>query len=187
MVEILEHWDRVLFLFLNGFHSESLDFVMWHASGKLQWVPLYLFLLFLLTKKYGRSIWVILVATAVAVTLADQFSVKLFKEVFERWRPCHNLDLKEMVHLVNNKCGGSFGFISSHAANSFATAGLLGLFLNWRALILLLIWASLVSYSRVYLGVHYPSDILGGAILGLIVAFLVHHIAFPIVTYFQDA
>tara|TARA_B110000503_G_scaffold136680_1_gene219482 strand:- start:1750 stop:2313 length:564 start_codon:yes stop_codon:yes gene_type:complete len=187
MVKILEHWDRQLFLFLNGFHSESLDFIMWHVSGKLQWIPLYLFLLFILTKKYGKSIWVILVATALVVTLADQFSVKLFKEGFERWRPCHNLDLKEMVHLVNNKCGGRFGFVSSHAANSFATAGLLGLFLNRKALGLLLIWASIVSYSRVYLGVHYPSDILGGAILGLIVAFLVHRIAFPIVKYFQDA
>jgi len=73
MVEILEQWDRELFVFLNGFHSESLDFIMWHVSGKLQWIPLYLFLLIILTKKYGKSIWVILVATAVTVTLADQF------------------------------------------------------------------------------------------------------------------
>ncbi|MDB4061185.1 phosphatase PAP2 family protein [Vicingaceae bacterium] len=187
MVENLEQWDRELFVFLNGFHSESLDFVMWHVSGKLQWIPLYLFLLFLLTKKYGKLIWVILVATALTVTLADQFSVKLFKEVFERWRPCHNLDLKEMVHLVNDKCGGRFGFVSSHAANSFATAGLLGLFFNRKSLYLLLIWASLVSYSRVYLGVHYPSDILGGAIIGLIVAFLVHRIASSILNYLKDA
>ena len=92
-----------------------------------------------------------------------------------------------MVHLVNDKCGGRFGFVSSHAANSFATAGLLGLFFNRKSLYLLLIWASLVSYSRVYLGVHYPSDILGGAIIGLIVAFLVHRIASSILNYLKDA
>ena len=187
MVEILEQWDRELFLFLNGFHSESLDFIMWHVSGKLQWIPLYLFLLIILVKKYGKPVWVVLFAAALVVTLADQFSVKLFKEVFERWRPCHNVDLKEIVHLVNNKCGGRFGFISSHAANSFATAGLLGLFLNRKAFALLLIWASVVAYSRVYLGVHYPSDIFGGAILGLVIAFLVHRIASPILKHFQHA
>ena len=187
MVEILEQWDRELFLFLNGFHSESTDFIMWHVSGKLQWIPLYLILLFLLFKKYGKSVWVVLVGTALAVTLADQFSVKLFKEVFERWRPCHNGDLKELVHLVNNKCGGRCGFVSSHAANSFATAGFLGLLLNRKAFVFLLFWASIVAYSRVYLGVHYPSDIFGGAILGLVIAFLVYRIIFPILNYFKNA
>lgn len=187
MIESLEQWDRDLFLFLNGFHSESLDFIMWHISGKLQWIPLYLLLLFILAKKYNKSIWVILLATAVAVTLADQFSVKLFKDVFERWRPCHNLEIQELVHIVNAKCGGRFGFVSSHAANSFATAGLLGLFLNRKALVLLLCWAGLVAYSRVYLGVHYPSDIVGGAILGFVVAFLVYRIANPILKYYNHA
>lgn len=187
MVEILEQWDRELFLFLNGFHSELVDTMMWFASGKLEWIPLYAILLALLIKKYGKSVWVVVIASAVVVALADQFSVKLFKEVFERWRPCHNLDLKEVVHLVNDKCGGRFGFVSSHAANSFAIAGLLGLFLNRKALVLLLVWASVVSYSRVYLGVHYPSDVLGGAILGLIIAFLVFRIASPILKYYRDA
>ena len=187
MVEFLEQWDRELFLFLNGFHSESLDFIMWHVSGKLQWLPFYVILLVILIKKYNKSVWVVLIATALAVTLTDQFSVKLFKEVFERWRPCHNLDLKEVVHLVNGKCGGRFGFVSSHAANSFATAGLLGLFLNRKAFVFLVSWAALVAYSRVYLGVHYPADILGGAILGLFIAFLVFRIASPIMKHFHHA
>ena len=173
MIEILEQWDHDLFLWLNGLHSEALDFIMWHVSGKLQWIPLYLFLLVVLFKKYGKSVWVIVLAAALAVALADQFSVKLFKEVFERWRPCHNSDLKDLVHTVNNKCGGRFGFVSSHAANSFATATLLGLFINRKALTLLLFWASIVSYSRVYLGVHYPLDILGGAMWGVLISVVI--------------
>lgn len=185
MIEILEQWDHDLFLWLNGLHSEALDFIMWHVSGKLQWIPLYLFLLVVLFKKYGKSVWVIVLAAALAVALADQFSVKLFKEVFERWRPCHNSDLKDLVHTVNNKCGGRFGFVSSHAANSFATATLLGLFINRNALISLLFWASIVSYSRIYLGVHYPLDILGGAILGGLISVVIYRIASPIQKYFQ--
>jgi undecaprenyl-diphosphatase len=185
MIEILEQWDHDLFLWLNGLHSEALDFIMWHVSGKLQWIPLYSFLLVVLFKKYGKSVLVIVLAAGLAVALADQFSVKLFKEVFERWRPCHNLDLKDLVHTVNNKCGGRFGFVSSHAANSFATATLLGLFINRKALILLLFWASIVSYSRIYLGVHYPLDILGGAILGGLISVVIYRIASPIQKYFQ--
>lgn len=186
MLETLEQWDRSLFLWLNSFHSESLDFVMWQVSGKLQWVPLYLFLLFILFKKYKKSVWVVLVAVGVVVALADQFSVQLFKEMFERWRPCHNLELKEVVHIVNDKCGGRFGFVSSHAANSFALATLIGLFLNRKALVLLLVWAGAVAYSRVYLGVHYPADILGGAILGALIAVVVYRIAAPIQKHFYN-
>ncbi|MBL4709246.1 MAG: phosphatase PAP2 family protein [Flavobacteriales bacterium] len=174
MLETLEQYDQSLFLWLNSCHSEILDFIMWQVSGKLQWVPLYLILLYLLYKKYGRSIWVIIIGAAAAVTLADQISVQLFKDVFERWRPCHNLDLKELVHTVNGKCGARFGFVSSHAANSFATASFIGLLLNKKILKYLLLWAILVAYSRVYLGVHYPGDIIGGAILGTAIGFFIY-------------
>ena len=174
MLEQLEIWDRALFLFLNSFHSSTLDIIMWNISGKLQWIPLYALLLYFILKKYRKQSWIIVLGAVAAVTLADQLSVNLFKEVFERWRPCHNIDLKEVVHLVNNKCGGQFGFVSSHAANTFAVAGLLGAFLSKRIFYLLLTWASLVAYSRVYLGVHYPADIFGGAILGLLIALLIY-------------
>ncbi len=107
--------------------------------------------------------------------ISDQTSVKLFKDVFERLRPCHEIDLSGLVHVVDG-CGGKFGFVSSHAANSFAFAIFSGYLLksNYKYILpLMLFWAALVSYSRIYVGVHYPGDIIGGAILGSIVGILV--------------
>jgi len=107
--------------------------------------------------------------------ISDQSSVRLFKNVFERLRPCHNPNLEGMVHLVNG-CGGKFGFVSSHATNCFALAIFSGLLFKNHykyMMILMLFWAALVSYSRVYVGVHYPGDIIGGAVLGSIIGFLV--------------
>jgi undecaprenyl-diphosphatase len=113
---------------------------------------------------------------AVLISLSDQLSVRAFKFVFERPRPCHDSDLQPLIHLPSGECGGAFGFVSSHAANSFALAGFVWFLLRqyyskigW----ILFLWASGVAYSRVYLGVHYPGDILGGALLGLAVSWLV--------------
>lgn len=109
--------------------------------------------------------------------IADQSSVKLFKDVFERLRPCHNPQIAELVHTLHGKCGGQFGFVSSHASNSFALAVFSGFLLRSKykyIMPMMIFWAVLVSYSRVYVGVHYPADILGGAILGSVVAILLY-------------
>ncbi|NJM14748.1 MAG: phosphatase PAP2 family protein [Bacteroidales bacterium] len=117
----------------------------------------------------------IVISIALAITLADQVSVKLFKNVFERLRPCHNESIMHLVHTVNNKCGGQFGFVSSHAANTFALASILYQIIKkqWFT-IMIFCWAGLVAYSRIYLGVHYPADIAGGALLGVLIGWAVY-------------
>lgn len=99
-----------------------------------------------------------------------------FKDVFERLRPCHNPNIASLVHVVDG-CGGKYGFVSSHASNSFALALFIGLLLRKHYkyfLPLMVFWAALVSYSRIYVGVHYPADILGGAILGSLIGIFVY-------------
>ncbi|MBT3209390.1 MAG: phosphatase PAP2 family protein [Bacteroidetes bacterium] len=177
LLEYINFWDTKLFLVLNSFHSPLWDDIMWWISATYTWIPLYLFVLFFIFKEKKWKGFFTLFALILMIVLADQISVHLFKEVFERLRPCHNPDISEIVHIVKNKCGGKYGFVSSHAANTFSFALFSAIF--FRKLyytILIIAWASIVSYSRIYLGVHYPGDVVGGAILGLLLGFLVFYI-----------
>lgn len=177
MVEKLIHWDTQIFLALNGAHNSFFDVVMFWASDKYIWIPLYLFLLILVFIKLRWKGVFVLVAIAVLITLSDQASVQLFKEVFKRLRPCHEPALDGLVHLVDGRCGGKYGFVSSHATNVFALATFMSLFFreNYKySTFLLMLWASFVAYSRIYLGVHYPGDVLGGAVLGAAIGIVVY-------------
>jgi len=177
MIEYLEHIDQQLFIFLNGIHSPFFDTIMWFISGKFSWIPLYAVLLFFMLKKEGKFKWYALLAIVVLITLSDQISNHFFKEVFLRYRPSHNFDLQDNVHLVNNYRGGKYGFVSSHAANSFALATFLAfIFKNKYVFIGLLFWSVVVSYSRVYLGVHYPADVVCGGLIGSVVALFVYFV-----------
>jgi len=172
----LKTWDTDLFLALNGAHNGSWDFVMWWASDKLIWIPVYLLFLFLLWRNYRNNIWLIMIFAALLIFLSDQISVHLFKDVFQRPRPCHDPALEGMVHIVNGKCGGSFGFYSSHASNIFAVAVFVLSLLkkkNTTAIVLILAWACLIAYSRIYLGVHYPGDVMAGAMAGSLLGWMV--------------
>ncbi len=149
---------------------------MYYASSTTFWIPFYILLFTLIAVKYKWYSLLALLFVIIAVALADLTSVHLFKNVFQRLRPCYNT---ELVDVINNivGCGGKYGFVSSHAANSFAivaiTIKLIGdkyKWINW----LMPFWGILILYSRVYLGKHYPGDVIAGAILGILIAYLTY-------------
>ncbi|MEZ4740648.1 MAG: phosphatase PAP2 family protein [Flavobacteriales bacterium] len=170
LLDQLDGWDREVFLAVNGLHAPWMDSVMLGVSDMLLWFPLYAFFLYLLQRRYGWKglAWSVPVIAAM-VLCSDKGSVLLFKENFMRLRPCHQPALQGLVHLVPEGCGGQYGFVSSHASNHFAIAvfmiGALHARPKW-AVPALLFWATPIAYSRVYLGVHYPGDVLVGALYG---------------------
>jgi undecaprenyl-diphosphatase len=182
MIDFLDGYDKQLLLWLNGFHNSFWDTIMWWASSAPFWIPFYIILLIILIKDKKSNIRIetfkrisfIIGSIAVAILLADQISSGFFKPFFERLRPSHTPDLLGQVHLLADPNGsiykgGLYGFVSSHAANSFAIAWFVSALLkSKRTWIIMIFWASIVSYSRIYLGVHYPGDILGGAIIGIL-------------------
>lgn len=171
--------DKNLLLFLNGMHSPFMDEVMWFFSRIPVWIPLYILFIVLIILRFRKKAWLIIPLVILLIACSDQSSVHLFKEVFHRLRPSHEPSLEGMLHFVNNYKGGTYGFISSHASNTFALAVFLSLLFRKRWFTTgILLWAGIVSYSRIYLGVHYPGDVLSGALWGSFLAvifFLVYH------------
>ena len=173
---MLEQLDQQLFLFINSLNSPFFDQVMHAISGKLIWVPLYLAILIYLGITYKRKFLIILIFIILAATLADQSSV-LVKNIVQRLRPCNDPALKGLVHLVNGECGGLFGFVSSHATNSFDVAFLSLLFIKKRwYTITIIVWALVIGYSRIYLGVHYPGDVICGSLLGAFIGWSMYQL-----------
>ena len=178
MLERIEQIDRDLFLWLNSFHSEAMDTIMWYISTTSIWIPLYVFFLIYAFKKVNWKFAVyLLLGVVCCVALADLLSVHAFKEVFQRFRPTHNLDIGDLVKTVHKPNGeeyrgGTYGFVSSHAANVSAVATFVILSFRQFGKIwwLLAAWACLIMYSRIYLGVHYPLDIVAGSMLGILIA-----------------
>ncbi len=170
-------FDQALFLWLNGRHNYIWDVVMSVITNKFTWIPLYLFLLYGIISQFKlKAISLILTIIAVVV-LSDQLASALLKPYFMRPRPCHNPALESYIHLVGG-CGGEFGFVSSHAATGFGLAVIINLLptTQFKMVRWLFLWALIYSYSRIYVGVHYPLDIVFGALVGVFSAFLLFFI-----------
>lgn len=175
MIETLNQWDQSLFLLLNGWHHEAIDPLMAFISEKWVWIPLYAVLLYLIYQRSGwkGTLWILL-AIAILITLSDQFASGFLKPTVARFRPCRTEALLDGVHIVNNHCGGKYGFASSHAANFFALATFMSRFLQKPGWTVALFGAAVITaYSRIYLGVHYPGDVLMGALIGITFASLI--------------
>lgn len=177
MIEKILELDEQLFLFLNGMHTESLDSVMFWISEKYTWIPFYAILLGIIIWKFKVRAIYVLFGIGFVILFADQLTSGIMKPFFERFRPCNDPDLSGMVYIVE-RCGGKYGFASSHAANTFGLATFLYLVFNtiYRHTGWLFVWAFIVSYSRIYLGAHYPLDILVGGIIGILLAWIVFQV-----------
>lgn len=168
MLEYLQSIDTQWLLAINGTHCTYMDSFMWTVSKSYSWALIAIAALVMGCRRGWKDALLLVVAIAVAVLLADQVSSGIIKNLVERPRPTHEPGLEGLVHIVRDYRGGMYGFVSSHAANSFAVALVVGLMYKHRAALgALMAWACLQCYSRMYLGVHYPGDILGGTLVGL--------------------
>lgn len=187
MIDFFEEIDRQIVVAINSWNTPYLDEVMWWISARITWVPLYFFLVYLAYKKLDKRTFFLFIGfVIVSVAITDLVSVQAFKNVFLRYRPSHNLLIMEQLHYYEMKPGefyrgGEYGFVSSHAANYLAIATsvlmVIGKFyskLKWY----LLSFGVVICYSRIYLGVHYLSDVIVGAMVGMVIALIVYKVGF---------
>ena len=179
MIDQLIELDKSLFLYLNNLGSETWDGLWLVITNKLTFIPLYGFLLFLIFKKFGWKPLLLMVLVIVAmITFTDQIT-NVFKDGFMRARPCRADGVSDLARFVAERCG-KYGFFSGHSSNSMAAAVFGGLILRpyfKRLIFILLFWSFVVAYSRIYVGVHYPLDIICGMAFGALSGFLFYRLA----------
>lgn len=171
LIETLRIWDTNLFLALNGIHSPFFDGFMMAFSNKLVWIPFYISVLYVMIKQWKSEAFWIVLSFAICILLADQISSGIIKNAVQRLRPSREETISGLVHLVDGYRGGKYGFVSSHAANSLGFAVLSAYFFRKKSYtLIILLWSLITGYSRIYLGVHYPLDVMGGYFVGFFVA-----------------
>lgn len=178
LVEKILPYERNLFLWLNEHHTDYWDMFMWLYSGKLIWLPLAVaaLIIFVYKIKWKEAVVLLLCAGLIGL-LCDFFSAQVIKPYFERFRPTHHPDFEHFVETVRGYRGGRYGFISNHAANGFGIVAFTSLLFRYRYFTLtMILWALITGYSRIYLGVHFISDVVGGAIWGTFAGCIVYYI-----------
>ena len=174
VLEVIDAYDKELLLFLHKQSSDILDVLMANITQKYRWIPLYMVLIAALFKEFGWQAIYSVVAVILLVVISDQLTSSFMKPFFGRYRPCHDPEIGHLIRIVT-RCGGEYGFVSSHASNSFSVTTFFILLFSktYRWAWWLLVWPLLFSYSRIYLGVHYPLDVLAGALVGIGLGYLV--------------
>lgn len=190
MIESLEQIDRDIFLAINSWHSHLFDIVMVYVTKIWVFLPLFALWIYMIYNKYGiKKLFILTGFLLLLIGLTDQSS-NLVKHSVKRYRPSHNLEIQAQIHSVDNYKGGQYGFFSGHAANTFGIATLLFFLFRDKAMwfrSIFFLWAGLTAYSRIYLGVHYPSDILVGMLVGIVWAMIVYEfIQFTFKKYFNE-
>ena len=169
MFEVVQEWDKALFLLINGGHAPYWDQFMALFTSKEVWIPMYASILYVLIRNFGwRMVVFTTLAFVLVITVADQLSSSVLRPLFERPRPSHNPAFAEVIHLINGRRGGQFGFPSAHAANTAAlTTFIILFFKRWRLSLFFVLWTLITCYTRSYVGVHYPGDLLFGLVVGI--------------------
>ena len=175
MVQDFFDWDVQNFLYFNNLGSEKWDFFWLIVTEKETWIPLYVIFLILLYLKFGwKKTLIAGICIALMIACADQFT-NILKNYFQRLRPCHNPDIQGFFRAIGCEGRGKYGFTSAHASNHIAVALFVGTILykyyKWLIYVLVL-WALMIGYSRIYVGVHFTGDVFFGILIGIIIALL---------------
>lgn len=175
MLERILPYETNLFFLINGSHTYFTDCIMWLFSGSAVWIPIAVFLIFFLVYRKKWTEWLpLLIAIAILFICCDQFSSSLIKPAFTRLRPTHYPEMMDHVRTLYGYTGGQYGFLSGHATNSFGFAMFTSLVFRKKIYsISIFIWAVIMAYSRIYLGVHFVSDVIAGAISGITIGYIV--------------